>query len=403
MPTSELWHLLYTNSTHVSFDGITTFNESLLNEFNYTIYSNGTLSNSSKCVLAFDIYKPVMLYNGTILNGTKCDSPVDPIETRGVLGIVSAVLFAVLIMWGLVNLKKHGQSHLPVEKEFRLVSRRWPWYWAIFTASVGCVSGFMAIDADRDYLPGTAIILQCVFYYVSLPTVLAAAWEMTRHWGSFEERKILDEDPYALKQDDRRSKIEFYIPLVFYLFGFLTFFLSVLRAWTPITKQHIYTHTAADERFQASSIFAVFASLTILASAFVSSHYYRTPIPYKIPIVLSFLIARIAYGIACAFDQWEINLVNIHANPGWVYGLGYVPMVGVLLTMCATGWKEENEDLVLIRRRREREVREEMEVKGRMKGEMHGGGDFQDPKKELEKAIEEKERLAREDVYRIMA
>jgi len=79
----------------------------------------------------------------------------------------------------------------------------------------------MAIDVDRDHLPGAAIILQSVFYYGSLPTMLAAVWEMTRHWGSFEERKILDGDPFALKQDDRRSKIEFYIPLVFYLFGFL--------------------------------------------------------------------------------------------------------------------------------------------------------------------------------------
>ena len=221
MSTSEPWHLLHINSTHVSFDGTTTFNESVLNQFNYTIYSNGTLSNSSQCVLAFSIYKPVMLYNGTIINGTNCDSPIDPIETRGALGIVFAVLFAAFIMWGLVNLKKHGQSHLPVEKHFRLVSRRWPWYWAIFTAAVGCISGFMAIDVDRDYLPGTAIILQSVFYYISLPTVLAAVWEMTRHWGSFEERKILDEDLFALKQDDTRSKIEFYIPLVFYLFGFL--------------------------------------------------------------------------------------------------------------------------------------------------------------------------------------
>jgi len=78
-------------------------------------------------------------------------------------------------------------------------------------------------------------------------------------------------------------------------------------------------------------------------------------------------------------------------------------MVGVLLTMCVAGWREENEDLVLIRNRREREVKEEVEMKERGKGERQGGGDFQDPKKELDKAIEEKERLAREEVYRAMA
>lgn len=215
------WQLLHTNSTDVSFDGTTAFNESLLNEFNYTIYSNGTLSNGTQCVLAFGIYNPVMLPNGTILNGTSCDSPIKSIRVRGAIGIVFAVIFAGFIMWGLVNLRKHGKAYLPPQKQFRLVSRRWPWYWMIFTAAVGCISCFMAIDVDRDYIPGTAIILQSVFYYVSLPTILAAVWEMTRHWGNFEERKILDENPFALKDDDKRSKIEFYMPLIFYLFGFM--------------------------------------------------------------------------------------------------------------------------------------------------------------------------------------
>ena len=83
--------------------------------------------------------------------------------------------------------------------------------------------------------------------------------------------------------------------------------------------------------------------------------------------------------------------------------MGYAPMVGVLLTMCVAGLREENEDLVLIRRRRERDVKEEMEMKERRKRERQGAGDFQDPKKELDKAIDEKERLAREDIYRTMA
>lgn len=244
----EPWHLIHTNKTHISFDGVTTFNESLLNQFNYTIYSNGTLSNATKCVLAFDIYKPVMLYNGTILNGTKCDSPVDPIEVRGALGIAFAVLFAGIIMWGTVNLRKHGQSHLPVEKNFRLVSRRWPWYWLIVTAAIGCISGFMAIDVDRDYMPGAAIILQSFFYYVCLPTVLAAVWEMTRHWGSFEERKILDKDAFALKSDDRRSKIEFYTPLVFYLFAFMV--RSIPSFFWPRTPPD--SHTRRPSSFPSS-------------------------------------------------------------------------------------------------------------------------------------------------------
>lgn len=40
----------------------------------------------------------------------------------------------------------------------------------------------MAIDVDRDYIQSTALILQSIFYYVMLPTMLACIWEMTRHW-----------------------------------------------------------------------------------------------------------------------------------------------------------------------------------------------------------------------------
>lgn len=39
--------------------------------------------------------------------------------------------------------------------------------------------------------------------------------------GSFLERQLVDEDTFAFKQDDKRAKIEFYVPLVVYLFAFL--------------------------------------------------------------------------------------------------------------------------------------------------------------------------------------
>ena len=39
--------------------------------------------------------------------------------------------------------------------------------------------------------------------------------------GSWQERQLHDVDPFALRQDDRRSKVEFYLPLIFYLFAWL--------------------------------------------------------------------------------------------------------------------------------------------------------------------------------------
>lgn len=117
-----------------------------------------------------------------MFNGTNCDAPINPIATRAILGIVSSVLFAIGIMLGLTLLRKHGATHLPVEKRFRLVSRRWQWYWLICTAVCGMISGFMAIDVDRNYLQSTALIMQSIFFYVMLPAMLASVWEMTRHW-----------------------------------------------------------------------------------------------------------------------------------------------------------------------------------------------------------------------------
>jgi len=162
-----------------------------------------------------------MASNGSVFNGTSCDSPINPIATRGALGITFAVLYAVVIVFVCVHLRKHGATHLPTEKRFRLVSRRWQWYWLLATCACGMISGFTAIDIDRDYLMGTSFVLSVLFYWVMVPTTLAAVWETTRHWGSFMERQAVDSNPFELSQEDRRSKIEFYVPLVFYLFAFL--------------------------------------------------------------------------------------------------------------------------------------------------------------------------------------
>ena len=242
------------NGTHIQYDGHV-FNESLLIENNYSkshssqppspafviclgsdlppwltstsshhtaIYGNGTLSNSSShCYLIFGIYDVDFFPNGTAQNGTKCDTPIRHISMRSGLGLGFGCIFAVLIVLGITCLNKHGSSFLPLEKHFRLVSRRWPWYWYLVAATCGCISGFVSFDIDRVILQGTSLILQNVFYYCTLPAILGAIWEMTRHWGSWCERQLVDEDPWRFVHSDFRSKIEFYLPLVFYLFGFM--------------------------------------------------------------------------------------------------------------------------------------------------------------------------------------
>jgi hypothetical protein len=208
------------NSTDVIINGLH-FNRTTLNHWNYTLWSNGTLSNESSCYLVFDMYKPVLLSNGTFLNATSCYAPVDNIETRAVLGIVSACLFAASIVFTLVNLRKHGRRYLPPERRFRAVGRRWQWYWLLVLAAFGCLSGFMSIDVNRDYLPSDPLVYQGFAYMLMMPSLLAAVWEAVRHWGSWNERQIVDNDPNQLPPDEVRERKEFWMPIIFYLFCFM--------------------------------------------------------------------------------------------------------------------------------------------------------------------------------------
>lgn len=83
------------------------------------------------------------------------------------------------------------------------------------------VAGIGSVDVDRYYLPEFPIVLVNIGYFLMLPCVMGAVWESVRHWGSWQERQMIDPDPFSLPQDDRRGKTEFYMPLVFYLFNFL--------------------------------------------------------------------------------------------------------------------------------------------------------------------------------------
>lgn len=186
------------------------------------IWGNGTLSNStSNCYLVFGIFDVSFFPNGTTYNGTSCNSSIKKIGVRGGLGVMFGILFGLCIVLGITALGKQGKSYLPLEKYFLLVSRRWPWYWCMVAATCGCIASFVGVDVDRDYLQGTGLILHNIFYYVTLPAMLGSVWEMVRHWGSLCERILLDEDPWRFVNTDLRSTIEFYLPLVFYLFAFL--------------------------------------------------------------------------------------------------------------------------------------------------------------------------------------
>lgn len=169
------------NSTDTVVNGVH-FDLAALEKFNYTIYSNGTISNRTKCFLVFEDYQPLMLANGSWINGTSCYFPYYGIKTRGKLSITFATLFCVTIMFTLINLRKHGKRYMRENKRFRIVGRRWQWYWMCFVAASGMISCITGVDVDRNYLPSTPIILQSLFFSLTLPGTLAVVWEATRHW-----------------------------------------------------------------------------------------------------------------------------------------------------------------------------------------------------------------------------
>ncbi|KAH6677847.1 hypothetical protein F5X68DRAFT_213317 [Plectosphaerella plurivora] len=352
------------------------FNLTLLNGFNYVLYSNGTISNVSHCFMAVEPWSStvVILENGTFVNSTGCDSPVDPIGLRGGIGVGFGVLYGLCLVGVLMNLAKHGKLHLPAEKNFVPVSRRWQWYWCLFTIVFAFISLFTNIDVDRFRIVGLPIILNSFCWYIMQMGALAIVWEAVRHWGSWQERQFIDPDPFRLKADDRRAKVELFMPIIFYAWLWLNFFLIVPRNWGAIELQRSPEQTAAraapsatDIRFKIAAFFLIFCWLTIVASLFHSIKHYKfrahgivsqasgyvAAVPLRVWILLGLSLALIGYQILVAFS-WDNSVLNAQGNLAAMYVGGYGPALFILFTQLVWGYISVNEDLQLKRQRRQR-------------------------------------------------
>ncbi|KAF2121984.1 hypothetical protein BDV96DRAFT_640053 [Lophiotrema nucula] len=350
------------------------FNLTALEQFHYAIYSNNTISNNSRCYLIFDQFKPTMLSNGSWVNATSCYIPYYRIHGRGIASIVFASFFTLSLLFTLINLRKHGRQFLREDKRFRIVGRRWQWYWMLFVAACGMISTLTGVDVDRYYLQQMPIVLQSFFFTLMVPGSLAMVWEATRHWGSWQERQICDADIYGLPTDDKRAKTEFYLPLVFYLFAWLNFFMTIPRSWTAIQKQNtpeqkydIARPAATGPREKAGAILAAVAWGIIVFSLHHSLKHYKPKekglwakiggfcrdCPTKLFVNIILLAIRVAYGIASAW-MWELSIFQDDVVIGWPFGLGYGPILLIIAVFELAGFIEENEDKVIIRQRRER-------------------------------------------------
>ncbi|KAK0610678.1 hypothetical protein B0T17DRAFT_565636 [Bombardia bombarda] len=360
----------YTNFTNLNH-----LNQSTLNFWNYTVYSNQTLSNGTWCMLAFPPYiPPAVLPNGTFINETVCWHPVYPIGARAGTGLGFGVLFGIALVLTLIVLKKHGQLFLPAERRFFPIGRRWQFYWACFTCAIALISLFTNIDVDRYYLPELPIVLTCFFWFIMEMGAMAIVWEAVRHWGSWMERQFIDPNPFVLKLDDRRAKIEFWMPLFFYFWLWMNFFLVVPRSWTNIEMQRypqqtndLAIPTATDGRFKAAAFCLVVCWLTISFSLWHSIKHYcphnrglinRTIgflrfTPTRFILLMPLSLAMVAYQALCAWEfAW--SPLNVKGLVAAIYAGGYAPALLIILIQALFGFINPNEDRELQRQRRVR-------------------------------------------------
>lgn len=353
------------------------FNQTALERWNYTLYSNGTLSNGTDgwCILTFPPFEPSYVFpNGSFINSTSCYSPIKPISTRGYISIALAVAYGIALMFTLINLARHGRMYLPTEKRFRPVGRRWQWYWMITMCATAFVSLIIGIDIDRYYLPQIPIVVSSFFWMLLNLCTMACVWEAVRHWGSWMERQYIDPDPFALAMDDKRAKFEFWVPLVFYFWWWLDFFMVIPRSWgniehqrTPEQTRSDAAPTATDGRFKAAAFMLFVCWLIIVYHLRHSIKHYRERnrgyinraiglikyTPYRFQLIVPIALFVVAFQALSAWE-FEYSVFNVNGNYISIFVGGYAPALLIMLVQIIAGFGNPNEDKELIRQRRVR-------------------------------------------------
>ncbi|KAI1344464.1 hypothetical protein F5Y15DRAFT_366649 [Xylariaceae sp. FL0016] len=363
------------NSTDTVFFGVH-FNLTTLNHWNYTFYpGNNTISNGSWCMLMDPPFTPAgIMNNGSFVNSTWCYLATLPSGPRGHTGIGFAVGFALSLIFVLVNLTRHGKLYLPVEKRFVPVGRRWQWYWSILVCALAVISLFTGIDVERYRVLELPIVLNVFFWFLMQLATMGLVWEGVRHWGSWMERQYIDPQPFVLKQFDRRAMFEFWLPMVFYLFWWLNFFLIVPRNWGLIEKQRSPEQTvtiaipaATNGRFKAAPFLLFVGWLIMLTSIWHSIRHYEPRnrgwfnrligflgyMPFRFVLQIPLVLAMIGYQELSAWD-FSVSPLNAKTNLLAMYLGGYAPSLLIVIIQIADGFLRPNEDKELIRQRRER-------------------------------------------------
>lgn len=148
------------------------------------------------------------------------------------------------------------------------------------------------------------------------------------------------------------------------------------QSWTNIEKQRnpeqaslIAEPTATNIRFKMGAFFLFGAWLTIVFSLRQSIHHYRPRhreslnrvtgairyVPLKLMLMIVLSLVLIGYDAACAFD-FSISPLKLQPDLGLAYGLGWGPIILILVVNEVAGYANPNEDRELSRQRRVRDV-----------------------------------------------
>lgn len=328
----------------------THWNLSMLNQMNYTLYSNHTLSNESRCFLIFESKIPELLPNGTFIDGISCYSPLRPIRARAKIGLIFACFFAFSIIYTIVNLRKLAKRSPSSHQKSDVHGARFQWYWALIAASCAVTSSIADIDVDRYYLPELPLILSSIFWHLTVLASICIIWETIRHWGSVLKKRTEDANYSSFGTCPRQYHTEVLLPVLFYFLICMNFLMIFPRRWTNIELQRSPSQTylrarpfATDIRFKIAA-FSLLASWSIIC-LFLSLSYKQfklgihSPehgsrncqlIPPRLIILISSSLIMVTYNTVCAFD-FTISPMNVHCDLGFMYGLGWGVIALILI------------------------------------------------------------------------
>jgi hypothetical protein len=147
--------------------------------------------------------------------------------------------------------------------------------------------------------------------------------------------------------------------------------MTIPRSWTPLQKQNtpwqkefIARPAGTNARGKVGAIIAACAWITIIVSLWHSLKHYKSrergffnkingfcrDCPTKAFISIILLGIRVAYGLASAWI-WDLSIFQDDVQVGWPFGLGYAPILLIIIVYEIAGFMEENEDRILIKQR----------------------------------------------------